>query len=417
MSQASRSLETSPGTRSVRSFWTFWTAETVSATGSAVTSVAMPLTAVTVLHASAFEMGLVAGAGFVAWIIFALPAGAIVARLPLRGMLMAMDGLRGAAVLSIPVAWWLGTLTITQLIVAALVLGFGDVFASVSASTLLPSIVPPADLQTRNSALSASESATQLGGPSLGGVLVQWLGAVPTFLLDAVSYVVSAALVRLLPERRPAATEGWPPLRAMIRDGWRFVVRHPVIGPLTWMITAINLICGAQLTLFPLYLVRVLDMPSGLVGLMLATAGAGALAGALAAPRISRTVGTARAVVLSAVVAAAGSIVLPLGTGWPAYLTFAAGNMAFAGAVAVVSVNNQTYRQMVSPLDLLPRVTATVRFLSLSVVPVGSLLAGALAGPLGIRATLIGLGLLSLIVPVIPLVSRVGRLRDLTDVP
>ncbi|MGW4291799.1 MFS transporter [Micromonospora chersina] len=416
MSQATAPTETPAGSRSTRSFWMFWTAETSSAIGSAVTAVAMPLAAVTLLNATPVEMGLISGAGFIAWIFFALPAGPIVQRLPLRGTLMAMDVLRGLAVLSIPVAWWLGALTVVHLMITALLLGLGNVLASVSSSTLLPTIVSPADLQARNSWLSGANSATQLGGPALGGVLVQWIGAVPTFLFDTVSYGVSALLVRLLPARRADTVDEWPPMWTLIREGWQFVVRHPAIGPLTWMITAINLICGAQLTLFPLYLVRDLHVSSGLLGLLLATEGIGALIGAALATGFSRMVGTARACVLAGAAGAVGALVLPLGSGWPAYLLFAAGNIVFAGGVAIVTVNNQTYRQLASPLDLLPRVTATVRFVSLGVVPIGSLLAGVLAGTVGTRTTLIGFGIASLGIPLILLSSRIGRLRNLPDV-
>jgi hypothetical protein len=415
MSQATTSSEAPVPTRSARSFWTFWTAETSSSTGSAVTSVAMPLTALTLLHATPVAMGLISGAGFIAWIFVALPAGAIVQRFPLRGMLMAMDALRGLAVLAIPLAWWVGHLTIAQLIVTAMLLGLGNVLASVSGSTLLPSIVAPEHLHARNSWLSGAESATQLGGQALGGVLVQWIGAIPTFLFDTASYAVSGLLVRLLPTRRAETADEWPPMRAMIRQGWRFVLRHPAIGPLTWMITAINLVCGAQLALFPIYLVRVLQAPSGFVGLLLATEGLGALIGAALASSFSRSVGTARACVLAGTCAAAGALLLPLGTGWSGYLLFVVGNLAFACGVAVVTVNNQTYRQIASPLDLLPQVTATVRFLSLGVVPIGSVLAGVLAGAVGTRTTLIGLGVLSFAVPLIPLISSIGRLRNLPD--
>src|SRR6185312_10842710 len=94
-----------------RSFWTYWTASTTSNLGSAVTTVALPLTAVLTLNATTFEVGLLAAASYVAWLIVGLPAGAIVRGLPQRSVQVTLDLARAAAVASVPVAWWLGALT------------------------------------------------------------------------------------------------------------------------------------------------------------------------------------------------------------------------------------------------------------------------------------------------------------------
>ncbi|GAA2696761.1 hypothetical protein Apa02nite_070390 [Actinoplanes palleronii] len=191
---------------------------------------------------------------------------------------------------SIPLAWWAGMLTITQMIVVALVTGFATVLFDVGNQTFLPEIVPTDQLQSRNSLTSGTHAATQLGGPSLGGVAVQLLGAVPTLLVDVVSYLFSAAVLRTLPERRaePPA-EQRPPMRDLIREGWHYVVRHPIVGPCMWDATATNFVTGAMLALFPYYLVRELHASPGLVGLLLATDGLGTLAGALAGPLGAKT--------------------------------------------------------------------------------------------------------------------------------
>jgi MFS family permease len=373
----------------------------------------MPLIAVTLLRARPLEMGLIAAAGFLAWPVIGLPAGAIAQRLPLRGTQVLMDAVRAVAVLSVPVAWWWGHLTITYLIVTALVLGFADVLFEVCTATFLPSIVSRDLLQARNSLMSGTYSVTQLGGPTLGGVLVQLLGAVPTLVIDAVSYAASALLLRTLPARRIEAPDAWPPMRAMVREGWNFVVRHPVMGPCLWFATAVNFVCGAQMALFALYLVRELHAPAGLVGLMLATEGAGSLIGAALTPRLTRAAGTARACVAAGIISTAGALVIPAGTGVAAYLLFAAGNIAFAGGVVVFSVSTRTYQQTASPPELLPRVMATVRFVSFGVIPVGSLLGGALAGVVGSRAALLALGALTFLAPLALIMSPVRRQRDL----
>lgn len=238
----------------------------VSGVGTAVSAVALPLTAVTVLHAPAFQVGLLTAASYAAWLVIGLPAGVLVARTGLRGLQVAMDLVRACALASIPLAWWLGSLSFAQLAATALVDSFATVLFETGNMTLLPAIVPEDQLSARNSLVSGTLAATQLGGPSLGGLLVQLLGAPLAVLGDAVSYLVSAVFMSRLPARRVAQPASRTTMTAMIRDGWRFVARHPVIRPCMWAATLINFICGALLALTPLYLVRVLHTPPGLVG-------------------------------------------------------------------------------------------------------------------------------------------------------
>ncbi|GAA4555261.1 MFS transporter [Planotetraspora kaengkrachanensis] len=396
-------------------FWRWWTAGTTSSVGSAVGAVALPLTALTVLDASAFEMGMIAAAGYVAWIVIGLPAGVLVQRLPMRRVQVGADLARAAAIASIPMAWWAGCLTVAQLVVVALVVGFADVVFDVANATFLPSIVSKDQLQSRNSLTSGTQATTQLGGPSVGGLAVQLLGAVPTLLVDAVSYLISALLLRTLPEHRAQASGPRPPMGAMIREGWRFVVHHPVMGPCMWAATAANTVCGAQHALYALYLVRELHAGPGLVGLLLAADGVGTLIGAASTKRITVRLGTARALIVAGFVSVAGAAVVPLGSGWQGFAAFAVGNVAFSAGVVVLSVVTRTYRQIASPPDLLPRVMATVRFVSWGAIPIGGLIAGMIAGVLGGRVTLMVFVVAAACIPLVLLASPVRRLRDLLD--
>ena len=396
-------------------FWRWWVAGTSSDLGSAVGGVALPLTALAVLDATPFEMGMIAAAGYVAWIVIGLPAGVIVQRLPLRGTQVGADLVRAAAVASIPAAWWLGLLTVAHLIVVALILSFAHVIFFVANTTFLPEIVSRDQLQSRNSLTSGTHATTQLAGPSVGGFAVQFLGAVPTLLIDAISYLVSAAMLRTLPARQSRKPDRPTPMGAMIREGWAFVTRHPMMGPAMWSATASNFVNGAYLALFPLYLVRDLHAPAGLVGLLLAVDGIGTLIGAALTTRLTNALGTARGLIILGFVEAAGAFVIPAATGWAAYVAFTAGVLIFAGTGVVFSVTTRTYRQIASPPELLSRVMATVRFVSWGAIPIGGLVAGALAGPLGARATLLIFAAAAVCAPLALLFSPVRHHRDLID--
>lgn len=412
-------MEGATGEKTGGVFWRYWTGSTISSLGSAVTTVALPLTAVTVVHASTFAVAAITAAGQLPWLILGLPAGVLVARLPLRETQVAMDLIRAGAIASIPLAAWAGALTASQLAAVAAVLGVATVIFDVGNSTLIPAIVPADQLTARNSLTSASDAATQLAGPGLGGALVQLVGAASCMLSDAISYLISAALLRSLP-RAPSleASPGRRGLRREIAEGCAYVVRHPVIRPCLLWATAVNFVCGTLLTLTPLYLVRGLHARPVVVGLVYAAEGAGALLGATITPRLERRIGSARTILLAAATMPLTVVLMPAASGGWGIALYALGNFAFAGAVVIGSILARTHRHQAVPRALLPRVMATVRFISWGVVPIGAFVAGALGSGLGLRGALAVSAGLTVLAPAATWTS--GELRgrrSLADAP
>jgi hypothetical protein len=358
----------------------------------------------------------ITAAGFAAWALIGLPAGVVVQRLPLAGTQTAMDLVRAVALLSVPVAAALHQLHVGQLVAVAFAVGLASVVFDVGNASLLPEIVSPDELTARNSLVSGTQASTQLGGPSLGGVLVQVFGAVASLVADVVSYVVSAALLRRLarPPRATAAAEREPML-ASIRAGWRFVTGHEVMRACVLGATAVNFVCGGLMALTPVFLVRTLHAQAGLVGLLVATEGLGSLVGATLTPRLARAVGTARATLLAGTAGAVAAWLMPLSTGGPGLLLFGFGNAGFAAGVVVMSILWRTHRQTVTPPALLPRVMATVRFISWGVIPIGALTAGACAALVGNRCALGVMCALAVVAPLALCASEVRVRRDLAE--
>ncbi|WP_433386925.1 MFS transporter [Micromonospora sp. KLBMP9576] len=367
-------------------FWRFWAASTVSQTGDAITAVALPLLAVQVLDASSFQVSLITAASFVAWLAIGLPAGVIVQRLPLRGTQVAMDLLRAFALLSIPVAAFLDVLHFWQLVAVALVISFASVVFDVGNSTFLPAIVSKEELTSRNSLMSSTQAVTQVGGPSLGGILVQLVGAVNSLLVDTVSYFVSAVLLWTVPRpARVAPTGSGLSMTKMIKAGWQYVVRHEVIRPCVAAATSTNFVAGALMALTPVFLIRTLDAPAGLVGIVIAAGGVGSFLGATVTTRVARGLGSARTLRWATLVGATLSLLMPLAMPGAGLLLFVIGNAGFSAGVVVLSILTRTHRQATTPADLLPRVMATVRFISWGAVPLGAVTAGIVASTLGNR--------------------------------
>ncbi|MGW1463179.1 MFS transporter [Streptomyces sp. NPDC002308] len=410
-------LTTSPGITSSRSgFWYFWAASGISSLGAGITAVALPLTALVILDASPFEVGLITAASYAGAVLLGLPAGVIVQRFPMRGLQVVMDLLRAVLIASVPVAAWLDVLTIAQLVLVGLVISLANILFDVANTAYLPAIVSKDELTARNSLISGTLATTQLAGPSLGGVLVQLLGAATSLLTHVFGYLMSAALLwRIRTESPRSPSRGHEPFGRQIKEGLGFVLHHPVIRPTVLASTALNLASGVVLAVAPVFLVRTAGLPPGTVGLVLACDGLGALAGAAITTRLASGLGTARTTVVATVAGAAATLLLPLARSSWAAVCFAIGLAGFAAGITILSVLTRTHRQTVTPPELLPRVVASVRFFTWGAIPIGALLGGITADALSARGALCAGCALVVFAPVALYWSKVRTMRNLED--
>ena len=371
-------------------FWRYWTGTTVSNVGTSVTSVALPLTAVLVVHASAFAVASIVAADTAPWLLLGLPAGVLVHRLPLRGTQVATDLVRAVAIGSIPVVAWVGSLTVAQLVAVALAVGSASVIFVVANSTMMPAIVPEQDLTKRNSLMSASGGAAQLSGQGVGGLLVGVMGAASCMVIDAVSYLVSAAVMWALPRPERAADQsGQGSFRSQLVEGLSYIGSQPVLRATFVLAVCVNLIGSAVLALAPLYIVRTLHEHAYVLGFVYASEGAGATIGAALAPRFTSAWGSARVLLWCSVPVPFVLVLLPLAfSGWGAVL-FGLGIFGFAGTLTVMAIVIITNRHRSVPTEMLPRVLATTLMVAWGSSPLGALVAGGLATAFSVRFALL----------------------------
>lgn len=412
-------LAAAPGDVSSRSgFWHFWAASGISSLGSGITAVALPLTALVVLDASAFDVGLITAAGYAGAVILGLPAGVIVQRFPMRRLQVVMDLTRAVLIASVPVAAWLHLLTIAQLVLVGLTISLANILFDVANTAFLPSIVSKEELTARNSLVSGTLATTQLAGPSLGGVLVQLLGPATSLLTDGVSYLMSAAFLgRIRTESTHSPARRHDPFGRQVKEGLRFALQHPVIRPSVLASAAFNLASGIVLAVAPVFLVRTADLPAGTVGLVLACDGAGALAGAALTTPLAARLGTARTALLATLAGAATTLLMPLADSAWAAVSFGLGLAGFAAGITVLSILTRTHRQTVTPHHLLPRVVASVRFFTWGALPIGALLGGTTADTLSPRGALYTASALVVFAPLSLYWSKVRTMRNLEDQP
>ena len=373
-----------------RDFLLLWSGQTVSEMGSAVTQLALPLTAVVVLRASTFQVGLLTSAATLAFALIALPAGALVDRRPKRRLMIWCDAARMLIIGSVPLAAAFGALTMGQLYAVAVAAGAWTVFFDVAYQSYLPVVVAKEHLVDGNGKLGASQSFAQVTGPGLGGGLVGLAGAAGAMAADALSYAVSvASLLAIGIREEPRPPEGGRAgLRAEIAEGLSFVLRHPVLRKIVACTGTANLFAGMALALEIVFLVRVLRVRPAGTGLLVAAASLGGVAGGVLSGRLSRRIGSARVIWFSMLVLGLPQLLVPLAEpGWRV-AAFVVGMLSFSFCAVIYNVAQVSYRQAICPPGLLGRMNAAVRWVVWGTIPLGGLLGGALGTVIGVRATL-----------------------------
>jgi MFS family permease len=395
-------------------FRRLWIGETVSQFGTMVSQLALPLAAILVVHASTFQVGLLTALQTAAFLLVGLPAGAWVERMRFRSVLIVNDLTRAALLASIPLASLLGILTIWQLYAVAFVTGVSTVFFDVAYQSCLPQLVGRDRLIEGNARLQASESVSQIAGPSAGGLLIQALTAPYAILIDALSFLWSAGWVAAITSSPPSPER--TPDRHLLReisDGLRFVLGDRLLRAIAMCTGAFNLFSSMIFAVFYVLLARDLHVSPGVIGLVTSAAAVGGLAGSLVASRLAARIGKGQAIWISAAVIGPCSLVTPfVQHDWTLALLAVAQAGTGAGNV-IYNITQVSFRQALCPPGMLGRMNATMRFLAWGTLPLGGLLGGILGSGIGVRPTLLiaGLGESLAFLPVF--LSPLRRMREL----
>jgi len=404
--------------RRSRDFRLLLAGQTTSQLGAQISGVAIPLLAVTTLDASPLEVGLLGAASTIPFAVIGLPAGAWLDRMRRRPVLIASDVARALLLATIPIAAWLGLLTMVQLLIVAFLVGFARVFFDVGYRSYIPTVVGRDKLLTGNSAMEFIRAGGQVAGPGLGGILVSLIGAANVVAAQAVTFAVSAlTLVKIRAQeapRDPSADSGT--LWSRVAEGLRFVVHHRVLRATAVASATSNFSFAIASAVTIVFLSRDLGQPAWVVGLVIAAASVTVMLGAAITPWVARVVGSARIVWVSLAVTSPFTLLVALATpGWG--LAIAVIGMA-AGEIGqiVYSISNVSLRQRVAPDAILARVNATMQFAIMALFPLGALIGGILGELAGTRLTLLAAGAVGLVSPLV-LFTAIRGYRDVDDLP
>jgi MFS family permease len=400
-----------------RDFLSLWGAETISQFGSQVTQLALPLVAILVLDESAFRVAALTTAQFLPFLLFTLPAGVWVDRLRRRPILVAGDVGRGLVLASVPLAHWAGVLTIWQLYAVAFLTGVGTVFFDVAYQSYLPSLVRRDQILEGNSKLEISRAASTIGGPGLAGGLVSALTAPVAIVVDAISFLASASLLGLIRTR-----EDVPPreerrsLLAELREGLGYVFRHPYQRGMVAATALSNFFGQLVFSLLLVYAVRELGLTAGTIGLALSIGSLGTLVAALTARRIGARLGVGRTITLAALLFGPATLLIALAPDRAALPAIVVSMLVLSFGGILYNVTAISLIQAITPDRLLGRANASRRFVVWGVIPLGGLVAGALASTIGLRETMV-VGALGGALAVVPiLLSPIRSVGPMSEV-
>lgn len=373
-------------------FRRFWWGEVVSGFGTAVTLLALQTLVVVTLRGGAVEVGWLNAARWLPYLVLGLVVGALVDRVRRRPVMVTTDLTRAVLLAVIPVAWFLDVLTFPVLLIVVVMFGTVSLVNDAASMSFVPRLVPRPLLQRAHARLDGADAVAQTAGPAVAGALIRIVGAPLAVLVDAVTYLFSAAMVatlRNVPEPAPTHPTKLQvrALAADIRDGARWVYGGSGLARLA---VATHIWFAAQAVLLVVvapYSFLQLDLSAFELGLVYAVAGVGSLIGALLSTRVGDRLGTGGAIICTYAVSSIGAVIMLTAglvpAGWAAAAVLAAGQFAHGWAMGLGNSHEMSYRQALTPDALQARTNTTMRSLNRAVIVIVSPLAGLAADRFG----------------------------------
>nr|WP_202892376.1 MFS transporter [Kribbella shirazensis] len=397
-------------------FRTFWSAQGVSEFGDRITELALPLIAVTMLDASPSQVGFLTAA---VWLpnLASLFIGAWVDhRRDKRPLMIAADLTRTVLLLTLPIAYWLGVLALGHLYVIAILAGTAHVVFGTAYASFFVRLVDRDQYLEANSKLSATRSVSFMGGPALGGLLVQWLTAPVALVLDALTFVFSAVQLSRLKVEPGAAEKSGEPLLHRAAVGMRYVLKHPYLSRSLGCATTVNFFNLMSMALLVLFASRHLGLSAGVIGVAFGVGASGGLLGAVIASPLSRRFGAGPVIAAGAIVFPSSIAIVALADG-PTWLNAVALAVAeFVGAFAVMcfDVPLNSLQAAVIHDHMRSRVAGAFSSINYGIRPLGAVVGGFLGTWIGVRETLLVSAAGGLLAVLWLVGSPIIRTRELT---
>jgi MFS family permease len=399
-----------------RPFRNYWTGQTISLLGDQIALLAIPLLAVLTLSANAEQMGLLAAVEMAPSLLFAFHLGAWAdRRRSRRALLVTADIGRAVLLLGLPLASILGVLTLPLLYVVAFLIGTFGILFMVAEQTVFTSLIRPREYVAANSLLIGSRSVAEVGGKTLGGLLVAAVTAPGAIAIDGVSFLLSALFVHRAEVPEPPIAS---PDSGGLAAGVGFIRREPLLRASLMGAATFNLFNTAFWALIVLFATSELHLGSGEIGIALGLGAFGSVLGSAVARGFAARIGLGNAMILAFILAPLPLVLVPLAAGPPgvSMLLLAAAEFFSGIGVMILDIGLFSFQAAVIPDQLRSRVWGAILFVNWGVRPIGALGGGLLAGVIGLRATMWIAALGGLAGVFWLLGSRMSQVREVPEV-
>ena len=397
-----------------------WSSILTSSFGNQVMMLALPLTAAVLLQASPTQMGLLTAIELLPFMLFSLPGGVWLDRIRKLPVYVVGETLAALAAASVPLAWWLGWLSMGWLYAVGFVLGTVHTLAGTAAQIVLTQVVGRERLVEAHAKNALATSGAEVAGPGLAGMLIKLMGAPLALLVNAALLLGSTLILRGLHiQERRQSRQGLRFFNGFWRDlvaGLRFVRGQPLLVALAVLMGAWQMAHYAAMTVQILFATRTLGLSEQAVGLCYMGMGVGTIMGSVYGRRLSHRIGPGPGLVVGFAICGAGWLLVAAApaNAW-GVAAFALMLMTFTMGAVFIFINFLALRQAVTPEPLLGRMTSTMRWLTLLAAAPGALLGGWLGEYVGLRAALAFAGVVSLLLVVVA--WRLPLIRELKHLP
>jgi MFS family permease len=400
-------------------FRRFWIGQTISVFGDQITYLALPVVAVLSLGAGAGDMGILTAASLLPALLFSLPGGAWMDRVHRRRRLMILADLGRAALIAlVPLAFVLDALSLPLLLVISFGIGTIAIVFNLAWMTMFAAVAKREQYVEANALLNGSRSVSAVGGPAIGGMLIQVLGAPIALVADALSFVASAVFLSRIDAPEPPVEHDPGTIREQLTSGMSFVLRDRILRPTILSVATMNLFNYCYQALFILFATTYLHVEPGVLGLLLGVGAVGSVIGAVIGPRVGRRLGVGGAFTVALVIFPAAAILVPLALGQPYPVVLGILFLAeFIGGlgVMILDINGGSLLIARTPDRLRGRAGGAFTFINVGVRPIGAILGGALGSILGVHVTLLIVTVAQLSGLLWLIGSPVPRLRELPE--
>jgi MFS family permease len=365
-----------------------WTSILISSFGGQVTLLALPLSAAVLLRASPTQMGILTAAELVPFALFSLPVGVWLDRVRKLPVYIVGEMSISLTVATVPLAWWLGWLSMSWLYFVGFVIGAVNTTAGSAAQIVLTQIVPRERLVEAHAKNALASSTAEVTGPGAAGALIKLTGAPLALLADAALLLVSSSILRgVVVKETPSAVNAafWPAMR----EGLNFVRSHRLLITMATCVGVWQLCNQAAMVVQILFATRQLGLTERGVGLSYVALGGGTIFASAIGYRVVRRLGPGPTLLLGIAISGSGWLMLafaPLSR-W-GVVCYALMLLSYGMGAVFMFINFLSLRQAVTPGPMLGRMTSTMRWLILLPAGPGALLGGWLGEHFGLRAAL-----------------------------